>query len=1135
MKNYTHLIILLLFYAISYGQEQPIETKLPTVIPPSPSVAALMKFEEYPVNNYTGIPNIAIPLYNVSTIDNALGINLSLNYHPASAAGEEAAANTGLGWSIMAGGTISRTVKGLPDEISHNSRYGIRTSQNNYDDIVGMLDQSAQFAKSEYMWDTYMKGKYDTEYDLYQYNFMGYTGRFILNTDLEVVKLDKNTLKINYHQGSGTDTDYFEIYDDKGNKYRFDVREKTTQQTWSLINFMGDGETASPSSVLPQYTSAYHLSTVTSKTNRLIIEFFYSAPMEEQIKNMQTTKSQIIYLNQNTVINDIGYVDLYTGARPCGFPPEEYQKLQPAEKRTINHLFIQTRKLDYVIVVGKAKIDFEYEIGRSDDNIENSEDVSKLKSIVISRKTTDVSFTNFKKFTFNYFYSDVASMGSRLMLENVVESNYIDTKTQKHSFSYDDYYKVLGLNSGGRMSHDYWGYFNSTPLTNPQNKEVSPIVCASDMLQKIVYPTGGCAVFDYEPNTYSYIGHQALEDHNADLTTSEFNPNPDNWDISTEQHSLSVSSANNYTAVYEFSATIGQPEALTIRANNQDDNGSLVLEKYVSGQWQFVTALNGQNAIYDMGLLVGFYRIKFTNFNIQSGSASAGFWLDYKTRLIPTRKWLYGGGVRIKRIGYFDQSVDPYYYRDPYIASQEPAPVKEKNYSYQFFNDTWRSSGSMVSPRPVYTDTIRRTYITGGTETCPYYPKYDFTYRLDYSSSIAAEVQSQGGYVGYKNVTVSETGNGKTTYEYTSSIDVPEDETASRYPFFPIATHDYKKGNLLAERIFNEAGQKLQETIYEYDPAAMQEFTEMIGIQVYGDKWMDCPKASSFTTYSDYVDAVEQCSVNGTQDPMCDLTCGPSESFILYEKSFHHFGWVKLTRKINREYFNDASGQHLIESIEDFTYNNLNMKVASYKKQVYSGSSPEFIEMHYSYHLPAGYTTSNRISDIAQVKTYRNGSEISLRSITYDGNAPYLPFIVSESKGGQALEERVRFKAYNEYGNILELQQTDGNTISYIWGYNKSQPIAMLENASNTQIALSLGVNYSDINEANITAINNLRTALPDAMITTYTHEPLIGIKTMTDPRGYTTFYDYDPFGRLISVKDDQGNLLSENKYNFRP
>jgi hypothetical protein len=43
-----------------YGQTPQINTNLPNVIPPSPSVAALMKFEEIPVSNYTGVPNTSI-------------------------------------------------------------------------------------------------------------------------------------------------------------------------------------------------------------------------------------------------------------------------------------------------------------------------------------------------------------------------------------------------------------------------------------------------------------------------------------------------------------------------------------------------------------------------------------------------------------------------------------------------------------------------------------------------------------------------------------------------------------------------------------------------------------------------------------------------------------------------------------------------------------------------------------------------------------------------------------------------------------------------------------------------------------------------------------------------------------------
>ncbi|WP_298761858.1 hypothetical protein, partial [uncultured Psychroserpens sp.] len=52
----TALAVMVSF--MSYGQE------LPEVIPPSPTVANLMQFEEVPVSYYTGQPNISIPIYS---------------------------------------------------------------------------------------------------------------------------------------------------------------------------------------------------------------------------------------------------------------------------------------------------------------------------------------------------------------------------------------------------------------------------------------------------------------------------------------------------------------------------------------------------------------------------------------------------------------------------------------------------------------------------------------------------------------------------------------------------------------------------------------------------------------------------------------------------------------------------------------------------------------------------------------------------------------------------------------------------------------------------------------------------------------------------------------------------------------
>ncbi len=67
-------------------------------------------------------------------------------------------------------------------------------------------------------------------------------------------------------------------------------------------------------------------------------------------------------------------------------------------------------------------------------------------------------------------------------------------------------------------------------------------------------------------------------------------------------------------------------------------------------------------------------------------------------------------------------------------------------------------------------------------------------------------------------------------------------------------------------------------------------------------------------------------------------------------------------------------------------------------------------------------------------------------------------------------------------------------------------------------------------------ALNNLRNlpALSDALVTTYTYDPLIGVTSITDPRGETIYYHYDDFNRLEYVLDQDGKVLSKNEYNYQ-
>jgi YD repeat-containing protein len=138
--------------------------------------------------------------------------------------------------------------------------------------------------------------------------------------------------------------------------------------------------------------------------------------------------------------------------------------------------------------------------------------------------------------------------------------------------------------------------------------------------------------------------------------------------------------------------------------------------------------------------------------------------------------------------------------------------------------------------------------------------------------------------------------------------------------------------------------------------------------------------------------------------------------------------------------------------------------------------------------------------------------------------------------GVGSLEKQVTFDSFDSSGNITQFTRENGLVVSLIWGYNKSVVIAQIENATCSQIATALGISVSALsmyNESNLTAINSLRNSLTAAMITTYTFAPLVGIKSVTDPKGDVYNYNYDKFGRVVNITDRFNNILSEKEYSF--
>lgn len=66
------------------------------------------------------------------------------------------------------------------------------------------------------------------------------------------------------------------------------------------------------------------------------------------------------------------------------------------------------------------------------------------------------------------------------------------------------------------------------------------------------------------------------------------------------------------------------------------------------------------------------------------------------------------------------------------------------------------------------------------------------------------------------------------------------------------------------------------------------------------------------------------------------------------------------------------------------------------------------------------------------------------------------------------------------------------------------------------------------------TFFDDIRFHPSDAQMTTYTHEPLIGVTSISDANNRPEYYIYDSFGRLEMVKDFEGNIIKKNDYHYR-
>jgi len=138
------------------------------------------------------------------------------------------------------------------------------------------------------------------------------------------------------------------------------------------------------------------------------------------------------------------------------------------------------------------------------------------------------------------------------------------------------------------------------------------------------------------------------------------------------------------------------------------------------------------------------------------------------------------------------------------------------------------------------------------------------------------------------------------------------------------------------------------------------------------------------------------------------------------------------------------------------------------------------------------------------------------------------------------LTEELVYKKYNSYGYPVYVESKDSMKVCFLWSYSGQKIVAKIENTTYSAVETTIGSTVinslaSSIipSSSGLSAVNALRTSLTNALVTTYTYKPLVGMTSMTDPRGLTTTYEYDNLNRLKCIKDHDGNIVQQYDYHY--
>ena len=1096
-----------------------------------PTTASLGKYIENPVSLYTGTPQISIPLWTIN-LNNGLKLPISLSYHAGGIKIEEQSSDVGLGWSLIAGGAITRIIYGTADDLGYNRNNGsindrslgrfylndptLTTKERIPVNTVEVFDPSsndAAYLKTtlnsmgfERLEPIYQQGGLyrDFEPDVFYLNFMGITGKFIFKVEegvLEAKTIPYQDLKISWTLDNNGELNSFTIVDDKGNSYYFNDIERTVQYT---LNHEG---------YIPTSADGYSdgVFEAVDRVSDAGIDDTFICNNAWYLSKIITSDGQEVDFNYaNDEIGSFVNLPDHETVSP------DYPSGRTSQLKTWRLGLTETTSSKRLVSISTTDqiINFPADFKRDDvdshnllTSIHGTQNAYAITGVNITQKSTSRLL---KSYTFNYSYFQsplLTSFGTnlwghyntdpgfssyfkRLKLDKVTEAGIDGSTLPPYIFDYDTTHMLPYKLS---YQQDLWGYFNgaSSNTVLVPKIYVYPDLSADDRFR--VYPKSS---YTGTPATYL---DQILVLGNTSIT-----PAADR-----------LPNANYITA--------GSLTKITY------PTGGYV--KYTYEPHTFI--YNGDS--YSGGGL----RIKQIDSYITPTSSTAALTKQYV--YTDSNNLTTGRAVAIPQMAALPMSTNNIVNNVArYTVSQVPlGQTSGSNIGYSQVTEFIGTSSSNIG-KTVYTYDIPGMQGDLSDIYGFYTPTQIYKSPLDQVSSVGSHVF-----------------------------------TPYNFPFPLNTDYDWNRGALISKLDYNSSGTLVKSVTNTYGFYFNQKATAPGN--VYGLTVKEFYAAPAEYVNSNYV---YDYYVFGKYNYLTDVA-----KVLLASQESVKDGVTPYTTTMNYAYngryqCNQTSSELINSKGESIKHNYF------YPEDLMSmpiSDKNTYIDM-FNRHF-----TGKPVRE----STTKDGNYVKVATDHY--SEPYPNLIVPGSTELQFYDYNQpsvtteNFINYDDRGNLLEYSKYTGPHTSYLYGYDKKYVIAQINNAAVSNIYYdgfeegSGNTRYGDAKTGHysfsghyvksLTGLGNgsyiksywqknngnwsfvsttvtvsggsysidlpssqyddIRFYPADAQMTTFTYEPLIGMTSKTDVKGEISYYEYDVFLRLLNIKDKDGNIIKSYCYNY--